>query len=97
VLDPDAPNGIGVERSTATCCHCQHIIFLKPGSGYSVYLIYEGKGRYREEPGAFCGRCMAPVCLSCHADGRCRPWEQQLEIIESRDRMLRAMGLPVTQ
>lgn len=87
LTDPDvAP----VERDTVTCAHCQHVVHLKPGSGYSVYLLWvPAEGRWREEPGAMCGRCYAPICLACCDDGRCRPWERQLERMEARDRLRR--------
>ena len=89
VVDPGMPNCRGPEHDTITCSHCQRIVFIKPGSGYTVYLIYQGKGRYTEEPGAFCGQCMKPICIQCHNKGGCLPWEKHCEIIESRQRLLR--------
>ena len=89
VTDPD--EGI-TEHDTITCVHCQMIVFVKPGSGYTIYLIYQGNGKYREEPGAFCGKCMKPICIKCHNNGHCIPWEKKLERIESKDRFRRQVG-----
>lgn len=92
VLDPDQPT---VERDTITCGHCQRIVFVKPGTGATIYLILtrESLGTYREVPGAFCRVCMRAVCLSCHRAGHCTPWERMLEESEARDRFLRAAGI----
>ena len=91
IVDPDRPL---VERDTAQCGHCQRIIFTKPGSAATVYLILDHATRqYREEPGAFCRVCMRPVCLACDAHGRCTPWEKALEAAEARDRFCRSIGI----
>lgn len=91
VVDPDRPLQ---ERDTVTCGHCQHVVFVKPGTALTVYLIYDrDTGGWQEEPGAFCRACMRPVCLACAAAGHCVPWERSLERSESRDRLLRAVGL----
>ena len=79
VVEPDKSL---VERDTVTCAHCQRIVFVKPGTGSTVYLIPQPTGSPREEMGAFCRRCMAPVCLECNEDGRCLPFERQLEQAE---------------
>lgn len=72
-----------VEYDTAQCGHCQRILFTKPGTASTIYLIPLGTpGQFRLEPGAFCRVCMRPVCLPCHADGRCTPWERRLELAE---------------
>jgi hypothetical protein len=89
LVDPDAPL---VERDTCTCGHCQRVIFIKPGSASTVYLIFDRVGwRWQEEAGAFCRVCMRPICLSCCAVGRCTPWERQLEASEARDRLRRSV------
>lgn len=81
IVQPDAP---AFERDTCNCGHCQKVIFLKPGSGVTVYLIPHRDGRWTEESGAFCRVCMRPVCLPCHDIGRCTPFEVQLEYAEKR-------------
>ena len=73
--------GRGTERDTCQCCHCGAVVVVKPGTGCTVYLIASVQG-WREEAGAWCGCCSAPVCLRCHADGRCLPLERQLERLE---------------
>lgn len=91
IVEPDRPLQ---EWDTCTCGHCQRIIFTKPGSASTVYLIARPTpGQFREESGAFCRVCMRPVCLSCHNDGRCTPWEKRLERSEARDRLRRATGV----
>jgi len=89
---PDAPV---VERDSATCGHCQQIIFVKPGSATTVYLIPQLVGPDKEEPGACCRVCMRAVCLKCHGIGRCLPWEKAIERSEARGRFLRSVGLVV--
>ena len=81
IVDPDRPL---FERDTTSCGHCQRVIFLKPGSGVTVYLIPHRDGRWTEESGAFCRVCMRPVCLVCHDKGTCTPIEKQLEQMEAR-------------
>lgn len=87
---PDAPL---VERDTALCCHCNAIIFVKPGSALTVYLIPQMSGPDTEAPGASCYQCMKPVCLKCHSRGRCLPFERKIERQEARARMLKATGI----
>lgn len=83
IVDPDRPT---VERDTASCGHCQQVIFTKPGSAATVYLIFDrASWRWREEAGAFCRVCMRPVCLACHDQGRCTPWERRIEAAERRE------------
>lgn len=82
IVDPDAPL---VERDTVTCCHCSRIVFTKPGSASTVYLIQRyrsGLWRWMEEPGAACWHCQKPVCLPCHDRGDCLPLERWLEQVE---------------
>lgn len=81
IFAPDAPQ---FERDTCNCGHCQKVIFLKPGSGVTVYLIPHRDGRWTEESGAFCRVCMRPVCLPCHDKGTCTPFEKQIEQMEKR-------------
>jgi hypothetical protein len=73
-----SPEGPVVERDTVQCGHCQRIIFVKPGTVATVYLILGSNGRWREEPGAGCALCRRPVCLSCYTIGTCTPWEDML-------------------
>jgi hypothetical protein len=91
VVEPDQPI---VERDTITCGHCQRVIFVKPGTASTVYLIFDRtRWAWIEEPGAFCRTCMSAICLPCCDAGRCTPWEQRLEASESRDRLRRAAGV----
>lgn len=102
VQDPDRPI---LERDTITCGHCQRIVFVKPGTASTVYLIpakpkdvtdLDAINRYDEQPGAFCRVCMRAVCLHCHDLGTCRPAEKFLEDIEKagrRDQFLRSLGI----
>lgn len=83
-----------VEYDTLTCGHCQRIVFVKPGSAGTIYLVVDRAATtFREEPGAFCRVCMRPVCLPCHDVGRCTPWEQKIEASEARERFLQAAGI----
>ena len=81
IVDPDRPL---FERDTITCGHCQRIVFIKPGSGATVYLLLHRDGSVTEEAGAFCRVCMRPVCLSCHDQGTCTPFERQIAQMEAR-------------
>jgi hypothetical protein len=90
ILDPDQPMQ---EWDTCQCGHCQRIIFTKPNSASTVYLLPLAVGRWKEEPGAFCRVCMRPVCLPCHDQGRCIPWEKMIEAAEDRERFRRSVGL----
>jgi hypothetical protein len=91
IVEPDRPT---VERDTITCGHCQRAIFVKPHTAATVYLILDRRTlSWREEAGAFCRVCMRPVCLSCHAHGRCTPWEQLLEASEARERFCQQAGI----
>lgn len=91
IIEPDQPV---VERDTVGCGHCGCVIFTKPGSAATVYLLTTATpGVVREEAGAFCRVCMRPVCLRCHARGRCTPFERQLEASEARDRLRRSAGV----
>lgn len=84
--DPVSPSR-PVERDTVTCAHCDRIIFTKPGSVSTTYLIPDlAGGPDREVPGAGCFVCMRPVCLRCHARGTCTPLEKRLAAMEGRTR-----------
>jgi hypothetical protein len=92
VVEPGVPTR---EWDTVTCSHCQRVVFTKPGSASTVYLLPKAgqPGQFREEPGAFCRVCMKPVCLACDRHGGCTPWERRMERMEARDRFLRAVGV----
>lgn len=91
VVEPDQPL---VERDTITCGHCQRVIFVKPKTAQTVYLVFDRETwQWREVMGAFCRVCMRSVCLACHDQGRCRPWERMLEVAEARERFLQAAGI----
>ncbi len=87
ILDPSRPL---VEYDTVTCCHCGRIIFTKPGTVSTVYLIWDAVSGWREEAGAGCWHCNKPVCLSCHDRGDCLPLERQLEVAEGTRYRIRA-------
>lgn len=75
------PRGIAgptgtLETDTITCCHCNAVVHLW--------------GRPADECGGFCGRCMKATCQAC-ADKGCRPFEQALERMEARGRLLAAI------
>jgi hypothetical protein len=78
-----------VENDTISCQHCEQIVFVKPGTGTTVYLVVDAQQQWREEPGAFCRQCMAPICLQCYDAGGCTPFERELEKSEARDRLRR--------
>lgn len=92
IIDPQAAAPLA-EHDTASCGHCTAIILTKPGSASATYLVPATvhPPTYREEAGAFCRVCMRPVCLRCHAIGRCLPWERALEQSEARDRLRRSV------
>ena len=77
------------EYDSITCCHCNWIIHVKPGTASTVYLIPQMDGPPKEEMGAHCGRCDKPVCLRCHEDGRCIPLMRRIEAMEG-DRIAKA-------
>jgi hypothetical protein len=91
LLDPGSDVPL-LERDTITCGHCQRIVHVKPGTGATTYLIFHPPSwAWREEAGAACRVCMRPVCLACHDLGTCTPWERQLEAMEAKDRLVRAV------
>lgn len=83
------------EADTASCGHCTGVIFVKPGTACTTYLIYGVDPRQppREAPGAFCRVCMRPVCLRCHSQGNCVPFERMIEQQEARNRFLQQVGV----
>lgn len=76
LVDPDRPIW---ERDTVTCAHCARVVFIKPGTAATVYLIQHRDERWTEEPGASCYGCFKPICLACYRTGGCRPLERWLE------------------
>jgi hypothetical protein len=90
ILDPTAPVQ---EYDTCVCGHCGKVIFVKPGTAQTTYLIPQRQGGFREAAGAFCRCCMKPVCLPCDQTGTCTPFERSLEQAEARDRFFRSAGL----
>lgn len=77
-----------VERDTITCGHCQMLVFVKPRTASTIYLIPQFQAPDKEEPGAMCRVCMRAVCLKCHDDGRCTPFERRIEEMEHKRRMI---------
>lgn len=88
IATPDAH----IERDTVVCGHCNQIVFIKPGTAATTYLVPQRVGPPKEEPGASCRQCMRPVCLRCHALGRCTPLERRIEQMEARGQFLRTVG-----
>lgn len=82
-----------IEHDTITCGHCNQIVLVKPGSASTVYVLPQMDAPPKEEPGAMCRQCMRPVCLTCHAHGRCLPLELRIEQMEARGRLLKAVGV----
>lgn len=82
-----------VEYDTASCGHCQRILFTKPGTAATTYLLPGATPDqpWREAPGACCRCCMRPVCLACHAHGRCTPFEARIEAMEGKRRRLQGV------
>ncbi len=82
-LIEQGPGGVLQERDTATCGHCQHVMILPPPK--------DGHLLVRIAPE--CSGCRKFICEACAKDGRCRPWEKQLDEIEARARMLNSLGV----
>ena len=72
------------ERDTVTCKHCGSVVFVKPGSGVTVYLVANGLGQWREEAGAWCRFCNGPVCLRPSCLRWCLPIERRFELLERK-------------
>lgn len=86
------------ERDTVKCVHCQRIIHVKPGTGATVYLFPIAglpQHLWKEEPGAFCRNCMAPVCPRCDAIGTCdrgsAHFMREIDRLEAKQRMVDAI------
>ena len=73
VTDPNTP--MPIERDTFTCCHCNGVVIVKPGSG-----IERG----------FCFMEMKPHCGKKECWG-CVPFEQRLEAMEGKYRFQKMM------
>lgn len=91
------PAGGSIERKTATCAHCDRIVYVQPGTDGTAPLsrpdpIMEAPGNAPEPP-SVCHVCWALVCPRCHATGECKPLEKRLAQLEARDRFLRSAGL----
>lgn len=94
ITEPDAPL---VERDTTTCGHCQRVIFVKPHTLSTIYVIFDREtSQWCEAPGCGCFLCQRPICLRCHDLGTCRPWQEQLARSEARDRLRRQILGQVT-
>lgn len=91
ICDPDRPQA--VERDTITCGHCQRVVFTKPGTVATVYLLPHPPDPDTEVAGAFCRICMRSVCLRCDAHGHCTPFELAIERQESRMRLRQVVGV----
>ena len=90
-MDPGSDRPLN-ETDTIVCGHCQRIVRVKPGTGATVYLIFDQTAwQWKEEPGAACRCCMRPICLPCCDKGTCTPWERQLEAMEAKDRLVRSV------
>jgi hypothetical protein len=70
--------GAPVERDTIACHHCQRHIVIPPGPP-------------RDDLFGVCWNCSKFICPPCAKKQTCTPWEKQMERIEARDRMLRAV------
>lgn len=92
IVDPDQRDPL-LERDTVTCGHCQALVFVKPGTGATTYLIPQLDRTWKEEPGAFCRVCMSAICITCCDKGNCTPFEKQLEVVEAREKFLRSAGI----
>ena len=69
------PPDVFEEHDTFTCPHCNGVCIVRPGSGTQR---------------GFCFQCGKPTCgrQPCQT---CIPWEQQMEAMENRYRLHRAM------
>lgn len=88
-IDKDSGQ-VKAEYDSITCNHCQSVVFIKPGTGLTVYMILDRMtGSWKEEMGAFCRVCMKSICIRCCERGICIPFEQKIEQSEARDRFAR--------
>lgn len=81
------------EYDTITCCHCNWVIHVKPGSASTVYLIPQLEGPPVEEMGAMCRQCDKPVCLRCHDLGTCTPLMRRIEAMEGDRLAIARLGM----
>jgi hypothetical protein len=72
------PAGV-VEIDTFTCCHCNHVIHVKPRASM-------------DEFGSMCRNCMKMTCPKC-ADGPCVPFQKKLEQAEHADYVRRQYAM----
>lgn len=71
-----APEGPAIERDTFSCCHCNAIVVVKPGSGITRgWCGLEGKPH-----------CGGERCWPCV------PFERRLEVMERRARFRSLLG-----
>lgn len=71
-------DGRDEEHDTIACYHCQRHIPIPPGPP-------------RDDLFGVCWSCSKFVCPPCANKRTCEPWEKQLERIEARDRLRRAV------
>ena len=68
--DPLVGRGEVHECDTATCGHCQTIIFVRPFCDPA-------------DLGGLCKRCMRIICRKCVDRGICVPWEKMFARMEA--------------
>lgn len=78
LIEIRSPGGDVRYIPTYTCCHCN-----------SIFVVPEDATEM-----GFCQRCHARECLGCghRLNGRCLPFERQIERQERRARLLVAVG-----
>lgn len=76
-VDDRASGGRLFECDTASCRHCQAVIYVVR----------------RQRQGAWCMRCGGPVCFACARSGRCEPFFKQVEVFLRREALAKAAGL----
>jgi hypothetical protein len=79
------PYGECVQRKTATCGHCQKIVYVDAVGDGTAELKAGGN------PPSVCHRCWRLVCAQCHAKGSCTPFEEALLEIERKADPRRAL------
>lgn len=85
------PYGEVQELKTATCAHCDRIVYVQAGTDGTNPL--SPSIGFKQEPPAVCHICWSLVCADCHRIGICKPLELRLQQIEDRDRFARQVGL----
>lgn len=91
VISITLPSGATIERKTATCAHCDKIVFVQPGTDGTSPLSPLAEQEF--DPPAVCHICWALVCADCHRKGTCTPLEERLRKIEAKSNFYRAAGL----